>query len=162
MATDQDTPLLNTGADPRVVLIAVDASSGASKVISAGARLCRSLPHAVIHVAHVFRTNRFDRSRAGTSAPASEALEDAKEYLEFHVKSAKKQCRNEIRGHFLVGEPVSEILKLASEIKTDLLVVGTHDYAGFERLLLGSIAETLMRKAGCSVLVVRPPPHRDE
>jgi nucleotide-binding universal stress UspA family protein len=36
------------------------------------------------------------------------------------------------------------------------LVIGTHDHAGFERLILGSTAETLMRKAGCSVLVVRP------
>ena len=161
MTTGQDQPLLNTGADPRVVLIAVDASAGAEKVIAAGARLLRSLPAATIHVVHVFKTSRFDRSRAGTSAPATDAIEDAKEYLAFHVKSTRRQCRNEVMGHFLIGDPATEILRLAAEVKTDLLIVGTHDYAGFERFLLGSIAETLMRKAGCSVLVVRPPPHRD-
>jgi nucleotide-binding universal stress UspA family protein len=55
-----------------------------------------------------------------------------------------------------VGDPTGEILRVRSEIKADMLVVGTHDHSGFERLLLGSIAETLMRKAGCSVFIVRP------
>ena len=60
----------------------------------------------------------------------------------------------------LVGDPTAEIKKLASEVSADLLVIGTHDYHGFERLLLGSIAETLMRNVTCSVLIVRPTPHR--
>jgi nucleotide-binding universal stress UspA family protein len=55
-----------------------------------------------------------------------------------------------------VGDPVAEILRMSQELEADFLVVGTHDATGFERLLLGSIAETLMRKAPCSVMVVRP------
>jgi nucleotide-binding universal stress UspA family protein len=130
-------------------------------VLNSGARLARSFPTAIVHVVHVFRTSRFDRARAGTQAPAADAIADAKEHLEFHVRSARKVCRNDVRGHFLIGDPVAEVKKLATEIKADLLVVGTHDHTGFERFLLGSIAETLMRQVGCSVYVVRPAPHRD-
>jgi nucleotide-binding universal stress UspA family protein len=54
------------------------------------------------------------------------------------------------------GSPASEILKLAAEVKADLLVTGTHGRSGFERLLLGSIVEKVLRKASCPVLTVSP------
>jgi len=161
MGTDPLPPLHNVGSEPRVILIAVDGSAAAQTVVSVAARLCRSLPEAKVHIVHVFRSSRFDRARAGTSGPPADALADAKEYLEFHVRSARKLCRNDVLGHFLVGDPTGEITKLAHEVTADLLVVGTHDYTGFERFLLGSIAETLMRNVHCSVLVVRPPQRRE-
>ncbi|HEY3234804.1 MAG TPA: universal stress protein [Polyangiaceae bacterium] len=153
--TDADA-LLNTEEEPKAILVAVDASAGAPRLVSAAARLSRSLPQAVLHVAHVFRTGRLDRARAGAPVPASDAMDEAKEYLESQVRSARRQCRNDALGHFVVGDPTRELLKLCTELKVDLLVVGTHDHFGFERLLLGSIAERLVRDAGCSVLVVRP------
>jgi universal stress protein A len=55
-----------------------------------------------------------------------------------------------------MGDPQTEILRICDQVSTDLLVIGTHDYHGLERLILGSIAETLVRKAHCSVMVVRP------
>jgi nucleotide-binding universal stress UspA family protein len=161
MEAEQGTPLHNSSNDPRVMLIAVDSSGNAPMVVNTGSRLARSFPTAEVHIIHVFRTSRFDRARAGTSGPPADAIEDAKDYVEFHVRSARKVCRNTVRGHFVIGDPVAEVTKLADEIKADLLVLGTHDHSGLERFLLGSIAETLMRHARCSVLVVRPAPHRD-
>lgn len=161
METEPVEPLHNVGNDPRVLLVAVDASASAQGVVTLAARLCRSLPEAVVHVVHVFRSSRFDRARAGAPGPPADAIADAKDYLEFHVRSARKLCRNDVRGHFLIGDPASEIKKLASEVGAELLVVGTHDYTGLERLLLGSIAESLMRNVHCSVLVVRPSEHRE-
>lgn len=149
-------PLRNTGDDPEIILVAVDTSTGSNRVLGSGARLARAFPGAALHVVHVFRTSRFDRAHAGAPPANADALADAKEHLEFHVRSARLQCRNNVTGHFIVGDPTSEILRVRAEIGADVLVVGTHDHAGFERLLLGSIAETLMRKAGCSVFVVRP------
>jgi nucleotide-binding universal stress UspA family protein len=58
-----------------------------------------------------------------------------------------------------MGDPATEVLRIVTSIDADLLLVGTHDYVGFERFLLGSVAETLMRKAGCPELVVRPKSH---
>jgi len=161
MEAEAQTPLHNSASDPRIILIAVDASGGAPMIVNSGARLARSFPTAVVHIVHVFRTSRFDRARAGAPGLPADAVADAKEHLEFHVRSARKVCRNDVQGHFLIGDPVAEVKKLSAEIKTDLLVVGTHDYSGFERFLLGSIAESLMRHVHCSVYVVRPAPHRD-
>lgn len=52
------------------------------------------------------------------------------------------------------GTAVHEILTAAQEWPADLLVMGTHGRGGFERLVLGSVAEKVLRKASCAVLAV--------
>jgi nucleotide-binding universal stress UspA family protein len=158
-STGAGSVLQNSPDEPQAVLVAIDASAGASRVVSTAARLCRALPEATLHVLHVFRTSRVDRARAGAPVVNPDFIQDAKEHLESHVASARRQCRAQVVGHFTAGDPTAEVLKKAVELRADLLVVGTHDHVGFERLLLGSVAETLVRKAGCSVLVVRPTKH---
>ena len=54
------------------------------------------------------------------------------------------------------GDPVVRILDHAVDEAADLIVMGTHGRAGFERLLLGSVAEKVLRKAPCPVLTVPP------
>jgi universal stress protein A len=53
------------------------------------------------------------------------------------------------------GDPEEGILKAAQEIGADVIVMGTHGRTGLRRLLMGSIAEHVMRKAPCPVLTVR-------
>ncbi len=55
------------------------------------------------------------------------------------------------------GTPADEILRLAEEIPCDLVVLGTHGRTGLGRLLLGSVAEQVLRRASCPVLTVRLP-----
>jgi nucleotide-binding universal stress UspA family protein len=55
------------------------------------------------------------------------------------------------------GTPATELLTLARELGANLIAVGTHGRQGLSHLLLGSVAEELMRKATCSVLVARSP-----
>jgi nucleotide-binding universal stress UspA family protein len=52
-------------------------------------------------------------------------------------------------------EAVPGIVRLAKEVKADLIVLGTHGRSGVSRLVLGSVAEGVMRKAPCPVLTVR-------
>ena len=52
------------------------------------------------------------------------------------------------------GNTAGEILEQATSMKADLLVLGTHGRSGFERLVLGSVAEKVLRKATCPVLTV--------
>lgn len=52
------------------------------------------------------------------------------------------------------GSVPGEIVRLAQELPADLLVMGTHGRSGFERLMLGSVTEKLLRKAPCPVLTV--------
>jgi nucleotide-binding universal stress UspA family protein len=55
------------------------------------------------------------------------------------------------------GNPVAEILGTAREYGCDLIVMGTHGRSGVSRLLLGSVAEQILRKANCPVLTVKGP-----
>lgn len=57
------------------------------------------------------------------------------------------------------GEPVHEILTCAGSLPADLIVIGTHGLSGFQHLVLGSVAEKVLRKAACPVLTVPPRAH---
>jgi hypothetical protein len=52
-----------------------------------------------------------------------------------------------------------EIVNAAKELDCDLIILGTHGRTGVDRLLLGSTAEKVVRKAGCPIFVVRPHEH---
>jgi nucleotide-binding universal stress UspA family protein len=55
--------------------------------------------------------------------------------------------------------PALTIVKYAQETKVDLIVMGTHGRGALSHLLMGSVAERVVRLAGCPVLVVRHPEH---
>ena len=60
--------------------------------------------------------------------------------------------------HRLVtGDPANTIVKLAEQEQVDLIVMGTHGRTGLIRLLLGSVAEAIVRKAACPVLTFTAP-----
>lgn len=62
-----------------------------------------------------------------------------------------------VHHEFLEGDPAAEIVRYATDAGMDLIVMGTHGRTGVERLLMGSVAEKVMRDAPCSVLVVKLP-----
>jgi nucleotide-binding universal stress UspA family protein len=55
----------------------------------------------------------------------------------------------------VIGTPADEIVRLAEEQRADLIVVGTHGRKGLSRLLTGSVAELVLRRAQCPVLAVK-------
>jgi nucleotide-binding universal stress UspA family protein len=59
--------------------------------------------------------------------------------------------------HLDEGPPAEEILRLAREEKCDLIVMPTHGRTGLARLLMGSIAEQVVRQAPCPVLTISKP-----
>jgi nucleotide-binding universal stress UspA family protein len=75
-------------------------------------------------------------------------VSDAKHRLE----AAHFAVATEIRG----GDARREILDCAAGWHADLIVLGSHGRHGLERLLLGSVSESVVRHASCSVSVVRP------
>ena len=58
--------------------------------------------------------------------------------------------------HATLGKPAALLLDMCTRHEAELLVVGTHGRRGLERMVLGSVAETLVRDAPCDVLVARP------
>jgi len=66
----------------------------------------------------------------------------------------------EIETSWVHGNPFVDILKFAKRENVDLIVVGTHGRSFTAHLLLGSVAEKVVRKASCPVLTVRPKGHQ--
>ena len=62
-----------------------------------------------------------------------------------------------VRHVFREGDPASQIVRYAADTGIDLIVMGTHGRTGLARLLMGSVAEKVMREAPCSVMVVKLP-----
>jgi nucleotide-binding universal stress UspA family protein len=138
-----------------IVLAAVDTSTLASRVIDLAARIARrTWDQAQLHLVHVFRTGPFNRPST-VGLRSEDLVAEARSYLEFHLRMARRQCPSPVTGHFAEGDPAEEILKCARAIGADLLLVGTHDRVGLEKLLLGSTAAKVAKGAHCPVLIVR-------
>jgi nucleotide-binding universal stress UspA family protein len=61
--------------------------------------------------------------------------------------------------HVALGEPAAAIARLAADLDADAIIVGTHGRRGVRRALLGSVAEHVVRLAGCPVIVTRKKSH---
>ncbi len=82
---------------------------------------------------------------------AAKVVEDAIAGL-----NAKLQAEGvSIDGDVLFGSPDSRIVETAEDIHADLIVIGSHGYKRWERLLLGSVSHSVVHHAHCSVMVVR-------
>ena len=86
------------------------------------------------------------------------AKENSEKVLEKTVVSLREICGDkkiDITTEILFGSPESRIVETADEWKPDLVVVGSHGYSGWERLLIGSVSDSVVHHSPCSVLVVR-------
>ncbi|MGI8668494.1 MAG: universal stress protein [Aridibacter sp.] len=80
---------------------------------------------------------------------AEKILEDAKSYISEQIKTVA------VNTEILYGSPDSRIVETAEKIAADLIIVGSHGYNRWERILLGSVSDSVVHHANCSVLVVR-------
>ena len=88
------------------------------------------------------------------------ARENAAKILEHTEKKIKAQFEGKnvtVSSEILFGSPESRIVETAEAIHPDLIVLGSHGYSRWERLLLGSVSDSVVHHAPCSVLIVRTP-----
>ena len=86
------------------------------------------------------------------------AREHAEKVLSETCERLEGICKNlTVTSDVLFGSPESRIVETAEEWGSDLIVVGSHGYSRWERLLLGSVSQSVVHHAPCSVMVVRPP-----
>jgi nucleotide-binding universal stress UspA family protein len=136
----------------RKILIAVDGEAVSAHAAQVGLQLacCVAGEVALVHVVELGLTHA-----PGIAAEdlIAEAKNDGKGILTAVQDSISPlfSAREFIR----VGKPVHEILAVAKEWPADVIVVGCHGRHGISRILLGSVAEAVMRHADCPVLVIR-------
>lgn len=88
-----------------------------------------------------------------------ELADQAERHLEQWRKLALDAGAPRVATVKCVGEPAIEVVEYAKETRQDLLVVGTHGRTGLRHALVGSVAERVVRRAGCPVLTVHPEGH---
>jgi nucleotide-binding universal stress UspA family protein len=85
---------------------------------------------------------------------AGNILTETVEMLNAHFSEPELHITTEV----LFGSPESRIVEAAEEFEPDLIVLGSHGYKAWERLLLGSVSDSVLHHVHCSVLIVRCPP----
>jgi nucleotide-binding universal stress UspA family protein len=101
---------------------------------------------------------------AGYLPTTAEIEKTAQENAAKIIEDAGKKIQESLEGQnifisteVLLGSPESRIVETAEEMHADLIVVGSHGYNRWERLLLGSVSDSVVHHSPCSVLVVRNP-----
>ncbi len=89
------------------------------------------------------------------------ARQNAQLIVDHAAESLKSRLGNDVvvRSEFASGSPQNVILSEANRWGADLIVLGSHSYNSWERFLLGSISQTVVSHARCSVEVVRSQEH---
>jgi len=102
----------------------------------------------------------------GVAFPApGNYLQELQESSQQSLERLKSQYTEEgvnVNTELRNGPPFVEILRCAREGNYDMIVIGTHGRSGLAHVLLGSVAEKVVRKAECPVLTVRPEDHQFE
>lgn len=139
-------------------LVAVDLEASSPSPLPRLETFCFNAPH--VDVLHVYDTsNDFILRQAGASA---ERLHEYDEAIRRQAEAALERAiaslgpSLELEPQVEQGDPRSVILAEARACRTDLLVLGTHARRGLAHLLMGSVAESVLKLAPCDVLILPP------
>lgn len=140
----------------RKVVVPVDFSDNTEKLADYARYMGKELS-AALHFIHVVGIYSGD---AMVGMPFSTSLK--KDY----EATARERMNNLVddmiandtkcKGEVLTGEPVEEIVNYAEKEAADLIIISTHGVKGWEKILLGSVAERVVHKAHCPVLFMNP------
>lgn len=117
------------------ILVATDGSQASEKAVSLAASLARVLEGELYAVSVIC-----DQLKRNEAVKAMEMV---------------KGLFPDVHAVIREGHPVSEIVECAGEVGADLIVTGSHNRSGLERVFMGSVSEKIVRHAGTSVLVAR-------
>jgi len=134
---------------------AVDFSEPSRSALAAAADLARRLG-AELTLLHVYEPPAV-ANEALVERYGRAAIDLERQLGEWRAEGESRAGRP-AHSTILIGKPAVEIERFAREGGFHLLVLGSHGRGGVERLVLGSLAERVLREAPCPVLVVRRPP----
>jgi nucleotide-binding universal stress UspA family protein len=143
------------------ILVPTDFSETADAALQYAKVLAGQLG-ASLHLLHVF-SNPYQAAAYAPEVYAplppsmrERAIEEARERLQTQLNSGEEERFGGTRA-IVTGLTAPQIVKYADENAIDLIVMGTHGRRGVAHLLLGSVAEHVVRIAACPVLTVRDP-----
>jgi nucleotide-binding universal stress UspA family protein len=146
------------------VLCAVDFSEPSREALHFAADLARQYD-AELTLIHVYTIPGYTFPE-GVMVAGPEVMNDLLQEIDRSLESWKQdaiaRAVKTVRTVSIQGSAAPEIVRFAEDRGVDLIVVGTHGRGGLAHVLLGSVAEKVVRKAPCPVLTVRASDHRLE
>lgn len=143
--------------DIRQILVAVDFSDVSANAYKAAADLAGKL-NAKLKVVHAVPVQAASLPMEGGAVYLEDLqakqVEEAKEKLAAFVRQHSGAGGN-VEQCVRSGDPTTEINRAAEELRADMIVVGTHGRSGLSHLLMGSVAESVLREANVPVLCIR-------
>jgi nucleotide-binding universal stress UspA family protein len=138
------------------IVVPVDFAENTGKLVAYACYMAERLD-ATIHFVHVVDAYPGD---AMIGAPFAAEYQDkvyfaAEERMANLVHDMKEKCPG-CTGQTVNGEPVEKIVELAAASDADLIITSTHGAKGLEKILLGSVAERVLKRAHCPVLIMNP------
>lgn len=109
----------------------------------------------VIHVVHVVESSLLVSLDMAAPLPPIFDHEQQKSLLEKMQQTFGGDRYQQVKLHCIIGDPGYEITELAKEENAKLIIMPSHGRTGISRLLLGSVAERVLRLSSCPVLVLR-------
>jgi nucleotide-binding universal stress UspA family protein len=134
------------------ILVGYDGSEQAEKAVDAAITLARCLDSYVLALA-VARP-----PEPPTAVELEAALDDAREHFELGLKRAIAHAQNQgvtLESDFAVGHPGEQLIHRAEQDHFDLIIVGRRGTSLFQKMILGSTSERVLRYAHCPVMVVK-------
>jgi nucleotide-binding universal stress UspA family protein len=141
------------------ILAPTDLSEDSRKGLRYATRLASHF-NAKLTILHVVDLPDVRDHLIGQSLPegSPRELQAAEQRLDSFVEELKQQHR-EVDATVVVGNVCSQIVDLAKLLESDLIVVSTHNYSWFKRLMAGRDAEKIARNAPCPILIVHQREH---
>jgi universal stress protein A len=138
------------------ILVPVDFSDHSIAALEAAVELARVFD-SKLHLVHCYQIQPGGISPYGIAIPASYFTEikeaAAKQLAEWRQQHVPAEISVDAKTTSEV--PSQSIVKTANEIGADLIVMGTRGLSGFQHVMLGSVAERVVRTAPCPVLTVK-------
>ena len=141
------------------ILVPVDFGPASDAALEHARALARAF-NAELHLVHVFEDPLLTGAvTAETFVPVepetrAALMEEAQERLAHRIRPDDRETLG-ASGEIVTGSPASAITDHAARVGASLIVMGTHGRGGVAHLLLGSVAERVVRSAPCPVLTVR-------
>lgn len=142
--------------DEARILVPVDGREGSKRALVLASEIAQAT-HSAIDAVYVSYFDSETDNRGDSWLPDSlitETVEDETQKAEAQVKACVPQGV-EVKFYHRIGVPVEEILRLADELHSQLIVVGCRGMSFVEGLLLGSISQGILESAATSVIVAK-------
>jgi nucleotide-binding universal stress UspA family protein len=136
------------------VLVAVDLSDLSRRALQVAAQVAAKFG-GELDVSYVWAAPYYEENARTGPGLFERIREHARAELDDFVAQSGLDAGLSIQRTIVSGTPGAKIIDRAREYGADLLVLGTHGHGGFQRMMLGSVAEAAVRYAPCATLVVR-------